>query len=325
MQGVFSPKDTNGNPVHAHGGQILRGPDGYWYWIGEDRTCRSKVSCYRSANLSQWEFRNHILTVDSVRRRHPYLITDLRLDVPGHRASIGVGCNIERPKVLYDAVRKRWVLWMHWELPDDYSAARCAVAVCDRIDGDYTYLGSFNPIGSMSRDCTVFQEDDGTAYFISTARENMDIHVYRLTEDYLAVDRLVRVLWPGQQREAPTLFQRHGRCLMLTSACTGWKPNQSSYAYANQPDGGWSLRFPFGDGTTYHSQPTWVFPVRDATTGEEVYWYLGDRWGGGGEDYFRSSYVLLPIRFVSDTELFLEKPESEPEQDADGDFSISGE
>lgn len=64
MKSVFLPKDQNGNTVHVHGGQILQ-YDGWYYWIGEDRTGRNKVSCYRSKDLENWEFRNHILTVDS--------------------------------------------------------------------------------------------------------------------------------------------------------------------------------------------------------------------------------------------------------------------
>ena len=99
-------------------------------------------------------------------------------------------------------------MWMHWERPNDYREARCAVAVCDTIDGDYTYLGSFNPLGYMSRDCTLFKDDDGTAYFISAANNNADIHIYRLTDDYLAIDSLVQILWPGQWREAPVVFKK---------------------------------------------------------------------------------------------------------------------
>ena len=76
-------------------------------------------------------------------------------------------------------------MWAHWEMPSDYKLARCAVAVCDTIDGDYTYLGSFNPMGYMSRDCTLFVDDDKCAYFISAARDNQDLHIYCLTEDYL--------------------------------------------------------------------------------------------------------------------------------------------
>lgn len=304
MKSVFLPQDDQGNTVHAHGGQILT-VEGRYYWIGEDRTERNKVSCYVSDDLKSWRFCNHILTVDSIKRKH-YVVSDPTLEVPGQEASIGAGCNIERPKVVYNEKTKKFVMWMHWELPRDYSKARCAVAVCDTVDGDYVYLGSFNPIGHMSRDCTLFVDDDKSAYFISAARENLDLHIYKLSEDYLSIDRLVRVLWPGQQREAPTMFKRNGYYYMLTSACTGWAPNQSSYAYAKAIDGDWSLRFDLGDETTYRSQPTCVIPRKNDSTGEMEYWYLGDRWGGGGSNYFKSEYVMLPLRFVSDTELYLD-------------------
>lgn len=294
QKSVFLPLDNHGEPVHAHGGQIIR-DGGRYYWIGEDRRGRNKVSCYVSDNLSEWTFCNHILTIDSPAKKY-YAVSDLALDVRDRHASIGTGCNIERPKVLYNSQTGMYVMWMHWELPDDYSCARCAVAVCDRIDGDYTYLGSFNPIGHMSRDCTLFQDDDGTAYFISTARENLDIHIYRLTDDFLAIDRLECVLWPGQQQEAPTVFKKDGLYYMLTSGCTGWAPNQSSYGVAPSITGPWSMRSNLGDETTYHSQPTWVLHNAGETS---QWWYLGDRWGGS-ERYYQSEYVLLPIRFTGD-------------------------
>ena len=298
QKSVFLPKDSLGRPVHAHGGQILL-RQGMYYWIGEDRTGRNRASCYRSANLRDWEFRNHILTVDSLAKPHPQMPTDLRLRVNG------AGCNIERPKVLFCRETGQFVMWMHWELPDNYQEARCAVAVCDTIDGDYTYLGSFRPIGHMSRDCTVFQDDDGSAYFISSARDNLDTHIYRLAPDYLSIDRLERVLWPGQQREAATVFKRRGIYFMLTSGCTGWAPNQSSYGWTRSLTGEWAIRRNLGNETTFLSQPTWVLPVYNAEKDEFNYWYLGDRWGGKGR-YFESQYVLLPLRFVGDTELFLE-------------------
>lgn len=302
MKSVFLPTDDRGLPVHAHGGHILR-DNGFFYFIGENRTGRSKVSCYRSKDLKTWEFRGNLLTVDSKTQKH-YFDTHLELDIPGQKASIGVGCNIERPKVIYNEKTGKYVMWMHWEMPNDYREARCAVAVCDTIDGEYTYLGSFNPLGYMSRDCTLFKDDDGTAYFISAANNNADMHIYRLTDDYLAIDSLVQILWPGQWREAPTVFKKDGIYYMLTSGCTGWAPNQSSYAFARSMDGEWSERFNLGDETTYRSQPTCVICPENDLGGK--YYYLGDRWGGGGENYFKSEYVLLPLTIHEDGRLSLE-------------------
>ncbi|GKX29362.1 hypothetical protein SH1V18_18420 [Vallitalea longa] len=290
--------DDNGEVLHAHGGQIFL-HEGTYYWIGEDRRKRNKVSCYSSRDLLTWRFCNHILTLDSPIKKH-YVRTSHDLEIEGQEACIGNGCNIERPKVIYNERTKQFVMWMHWEKPADYSEARCAIAVCDRVDGDYEYLGSFNPIGNMSRDCTLYKDDNGIAYFISSSRNNADIKIYRLSQDYLSVDKEVRTLWPGQYREAPTVFKRNGLYYMLTSACTGWDPNQSCYSYSDKIDGDWSGLIPIGDDTTYRSQPTCVLPIKQKDKEKTVYYYIGDRWGGQGDSYYESTYVILPMDFMDD-------------------------
>lgn len=298
--------DDRGEVLHAHGGYMLY-ENGYYYWFGENRTGDIRVSCYRSKDLEHWEFRNHVLTCDSKVHGH-YVRSDTRLrkEVTLKDGSKKMGsCNIERPKVLYNSKTKQYVMWMHYENGVHYGDARCAVAVSDKIDGDYTYYGSFNPIGNMSRDCTVFKEEDGTAYFISAARENADLIIYRLTEDYLAIDEQVRILWPGQAREAPVLFKRNDRYYMLSSACTGWLPNQGKYAVSDSLTGRWSTLKPFGDKTTYDSQPAFILPLETAKGVEWI--YVGDRWNG--EDYPASTYVFFPLHFNEIGELTLENCE----------------
>ncbi len=39
-------------------------------------------------------------------------------------------------------------MWMHKENGTDYGEARAAVASSATVDGDYTYHGSFRPLGS---------------------------------------------------------------------------------------------------------------------------------------------------------------------------------
>ncbi|MCS7458992.1 family 43 glycosylhydrolase [Paenibacillus doosanensis] len=289
-------KDTSGQPLHAHGGGMLQsGP--YIYWFGENRQGRKRVSCYRTTDMTNWEFRGDVLTLDSRflpidMRTSPELVTD---------KETGRGANIERPKVIYNAATGKYVMWMHWENGQDYGAARCAIASCDTVDGDYVYHGSFNPSGAMSRDCTLFVDDDGAAYFISAARDNADLHMYRLSDDYLAIDEHVRTLWPGQYREAPALVKRNGVYFMISSGCTGWEPNQGKYAYSRSLTGRWSGLLDFGGPTTYDTQPTFILPLQgEAGTS---YWYVGDRWHPG--DYHRSSYAILPIRFPDDTTMTL--------------------
>ncbi len=292
--------DTDGNIMHCHGAGILE-HEGWYYLFGEDRRGRSRVSCYRSRDLVNWEFRNICLTLDSATKRH-YVRTDLRLApmnsgpmTPEEAAAVGLqpighrGANIERPKVLYCEATGKFVMWMHFENGRDYNAARCAVAVCDTVDGDYVYMGSFNPVGNMSRDCTLYKDEDGTAYFISSARDNADMIVYRLSEDYLTVAEQVKTLWPGQFREAPVVIKEKGRYYMLTSQCTGWNPNQGGVASADAIEGRWSAIRPFGNETTFNTQPTAAVKVGD------TWLYIGDRWDPS--NYLNSTIVMLPIKF----------------------------
>lgn len=112
--------DTDGNPVHAHGGHMLF-EDGYYYWFGENRNGRKRVSCYRSADLKNWEWRNDVLTLDSPVKPvyHP---TSLELEPmeTGESASRH-GAVIERPKVLYNS-RSYLYVGDRWD-PADYHAS----------------------------------------------------------------------------------------------------------------------------------------------------------------------------------------------------------
>lgn len=80
----------------------------------------------------------------------------------------------------------------------------------------------------MSRDCTLFEDKDGSAYFISASRDNADLHVYRLTDDYLNADCLVHKLWQGEYREAPAVMERAGKYYMFSSFCTAGRPTSAA-------------------------------------------------------------------------------------------------
>ncbi len=240
--------DTSGSPLHAHGGGVIK-VGAYYYWFGENRNADNTfryVDAYRSTDLKNWEFRNHVLTEAT----DPELAT----------------ANIERPKVMYNAATGKFVMWMHKENGVDYSEARAAVAVSDTVDGDYTWQGSFRPLGQhMSRDITVYVDTDGTGYMVSAARENYDLHIYRLTADYTGIAALVADPWHGGHREAPALFKRGGVYFMLTSGATGWSPNQQQYATATSLAGPWTAMTNIGDSTTYGSQTAYVLPMQGSS------------------------------------------------------------
>ena len=298
--------DTQGNPIHAHGGCIIK-IDNIFYWYGEDRRKNYYVSCYSSKDLMNWEFKNHVLTTES-KILQCYNSSALKY-------KYGKKINIERPKVIYNSKIQKYVMWMHYENGYDYLQAAVAIATCDTPDGDFCYHGCFNPIQNMSRDCTIFIDKASTPFFVSAAKNNADLNVYSLTSDYMGVDKLEKVLFKGKYREAPAFFEAQDKIFLLTSECTGWNPNQSGYAFADNIYSEWSDIFNFGDEKTYHTQPAFVLTVHKGNT--KQYIYIGDRWGGNEWDgidktyfvYENSSYYFSLIEVAENNNIFLKKCE----------------
>ncbi len=276
-------KDTNGMEIHAHGGHIIFFNDTY-YWYGENRLEDIYVSVYSSKDLVNWKFENNVLTTHSKIAPHRVRTNLSLINERGNKI------NIERPKVIYNKQIKKFVMWMHVENGIDYGKATCAIAIADSPTSEFIYLGSFNPFGFMSRDCTLFVDDDDSAYFISSSRDNADLHIYRLSDDYLNVDKLVNILWQGEYREAPAMVKYNNIYYLLTSYCTGWEPNQCKYGTATNIAGAWSSLKNIGNETTFNTQPAFIL----TTSNNDIY-YFSDRWNG--ENYFASSYVVLPLEF----------------------------
>ena len=129
----FRPKevwnDTEGNPINAHGGDILY-HKGTYYWYGEYkvgktvlpsdatweryRTDVTGVSCYSSKDLLNWKFEGVALKA---------ITDDPNSDI--HPTQV-----LERPKVVYNQKTKKFVMWMHIDSPD-YSKAEAGVAIAD--------------------------------------------------------------------------------------------------------------------------------------------------------------------------------------------------
>lgn len=129
-------KDTQGKHINAHGGNILS-YKGTYYWYGESRSDSGKpysslgVSVYSSKDMKTWKDCGIVLPVSSEKGS----------DIEG-------GCIIERPKVVYNAATKKFVMWFHLELKGQgYSAARYGIATSDTPTGTFEYVrsGRVNP------------------------------------------------------------------------------------------------------------------------------------------------------------------------------------
>lgn len=274
-------KTEQGEVVQAHAPGFVR-QGGLWYMVGEDRShaWNPDVNLYSSPDLVHWRFEKKIIRNG---------VTDRRL---------GRSRMIERAKLLYCARTGKYVVWCHWE-SRDYSASEAACFQCDSVDGNYQLVWAGRPLGIKSRDCNVFVDHDGTAYFISTTNENQDLGLFRLSDDYLSMVEHTR-LFAGERREAPAIVRvpsakgsEECRYFMFSSACTGWAPNQCKLSYTTNLKSGWSPLTDIGDDKAYRTQPAAILEVKGSR--QTTYLYVGDRWMD--PDLPSTKTIVFPIAF----------------------------
>lgn len=261
--------------IQAHGGGITQVGSTY-YWFGEDKTGENStdayfqnVPCYSSTDLVNWTFVNNVLTKQA-------------------SGDLGPNCIVERPKVIYNSSTGQYVMYMHID-NSNYSEAKVGVATSSTICGNYTYRGSFQPLGYQSRDMSLFKDDDGTAYLLSEDRAN-GLRIDKLSADYLSVVSSVAVL---SDYEAPAMFKSNGVYYLLGSHLTGWSANDNQYTTATSLAGPWSSWSSFAApySNTYNSQTTFVLPITGSSG--TTFMFMGDRWNAN--DLSDSPYIWLPL------------------------------
>ena len=311
--------DDGGRHINAHGGGILKYDDTY-YWFGEHKSEHTSdalvgVMCYSSKDLVNWRNCGVALSVTEPaanqgngRAMRGRATTD---------SDIERGCILERPKVIYNPVTKKFCMWFHLELKGQgYSAARYGVAVADRPEGPYKFLYSSRanagtwPVegspmnfdeylkrdfgtGQMARDMTLFVDDDGKAYHIFSSEENFTLHIAELTADYLHHNGRYTRMAPGGQNEAPAIFKHDGTYWMITSGCTGWAPNEARMFSAPSIWGPWTqhpnpCRGPLAE-KTFNGQSTFILPINGQ------YIFMADIWRPNHP--IDARYIWLPIDF----------------------------
>lgn len=321
---AFMPMlDVDGNAINASDGGIIYA-EGRYHWYGlrlrplpfatgekGGQVSDTGVVMYVSDDLVSWEYEGVILacTVDAGPLHAPM--------------------RFERPKIIYNKDTRKYVLWCHYvAYPGDHGftagTAEAGVAVCDVVNGQYEFLGTCRPIDGegLVRDCTLFQDDDGVAYFVYDRQISREfhpvlqpfercLHIVRLSEDYLSpTNEFVRID-AADAREAPCLVKHNGKYYMITSGLTGWEYNQAKYFMADEIMGVWrDMGDPcVGDGehTTFRTQGTYIF-----TTQKHADIFMCERHNTA--DFSCCGHVWLPLHFNSDGTLeisYTEAPDIE--------------
>ena len=290
--------DSEGNHVEVHHGGIIFAEGKYW-WYGQTfhrvpkgpnvwPATETGVCMYSSNNLFDWKYEGVVLACTP----------SGELEGP---------MRFERAKILYNDRTKKFVMWFHYigkgsgpTLP--VGRADAGVATCDKINGNYQWHGYQRPLGpNMTvKDCTLFKDDDGQAYFIFASYSvdrpgDFRMYVARLSGDYLKTAE-VHEIADSKRREAPAMIKKNGYYFLITSGVSGFRPNAARCHRAENILGPYTDIGEFCRGPkkeiTFNSQSTFILELHDKP-GHFI--FMGDRWNRENMRY--SSHVWLPLEF----------------------------
>jgi len=324
-------KDTDGVHINAHGGGILF-IDGMYYWYGEYKTSGRAgnvslegISCYTSKDLYNWHNEGIVLKVEQDSNseitkgcvmERPKVIFNKKtgkyvmwfhLELKGQgynaaKAAVAISDSPKGPFKFKKSYRPNKGAWPidfkdEFKIPGNNEAALKSWSPqwLTAIKNGMLVRKDFDK-GQMSRDMTVYVDDDEKAYLIHSSEENLTLHISELTDDYLDFTEKWTRVAPAGHNEAPAIFKKDGVYYMITSGCTGWEPNEARSFSAKSIWGPWESLGNPGVGKdaslTFHSQSTYILPVPGK---KDQFIFMADRWKP--ENAIEGSYVWLPISF----------------------------
>ncbi|WP_159523811.1 glycoside hydrolase family 43 protein [Sunxiuqinia indica] len=325
--------DSDSIHINAHGGGILF-HDNTYYWFGEHKTegrggntALVGVRCYSSTDLYNWKNEGVALSASdepgsdiekgSVIERPKVIYNEktgkfvmwFHLELKGQgysaaRTGLAVSDQATGPYTFVKSLRPNQKEW-----PVDYPESMKSQEYKTDLKwwtpawreaiSDGLFLKRDSEEGQMSRDMTLFVDDDGKAYHIHSSEDNLTMHISELTDDYQSFTGKYVRLFPGGHNEAPALFKYDGSYYLLASGCTGWDPNDARIFKADNIWGPWeSLGNPcVGEDAdlTFHSQSTYILPIQGK---ENAYIYMGDRWTP--KNPIDGRYIWLPLTFENE-------------------------
>lgn len=329
-------QDNNGKHINAHGGNIIM-YNGKYYWYGENRpdrgyTTEVGVGVYSSTDLRNWTDEGVALAVSEVaghdiergcimeRPKVVYnektkkfaMLFHLELKGRGYEAARVAFAESDSPtgpfrfirslrtnagiwpfdmkkKQIKEAKKTDASAWKDWWTPEWRKETEKGMYLWRDMKG-----------GQMSRDMTVFIDDDGKAYHITSSQENLTLLVNELTDDYMDFTGKYNMIAPGGQNEAPCIVKHDGKYWLICSGCTGWDPNEARMFVSESIWGPWKqLPSPFvGTATGYRN-----FPAKKTFGAQGTYImqmngkpvFMADIWNP--RHLSQSLHLWLPITF----------------------------
>ena len=297
ISNVEPRRDTSGQIMDMHDGNMHIGEDGTYYWYAAGYGgCPEKsgpTGC-KGGFVGCGFYNNHSVNLFTSR--------DL-LTWTSHGNVLPEANRVDHvlfsPKVLYNANNKEYVLWYNYVPHYSYGVATSKSPFGPFQTVNATAGASFRfgyPTNSDIGDFSVWADDDGTGYFLYSAHAHCQVE--QLTDDYLAstwsTTNQSSAVFP-HGNEAPALFKRGSLWYALVSeSCCYCQPGGKVHAYsATKPLGPYDYLGeiaagpnPFGGDIATSSQQTNVFPVKSSKStnpgvgnpDDVTFMWQGDRW-----------------------------------------------
>lgn len=299
-------RDTCGRRIQAHGGALFY-EDGTYYWYGEnkDRTDGKNsiwtwgIRAYASEDLYNWEDLGLIIEPD--------------LENPD--SNLFPTAHVDRPHILKCEKNGKYVCWI--KISGD--EACFAVLQADAFRGPYSIVAeNYRPLGIKVGDFDIVKEEGGKAYLFMDA-DHKGILGMELSEDFLTAEKEISRQYEGLHapfcREGVALFERGGKKYMLTSGMSGYIPNKSDAAVAdNWTDAFVSIGNPHvedASNASFNSQISQVFKVPDK---KDLYISIADRWVPGYPvDAARADMIERSIAAHYEPDKYRTSPEEQKE------------
>lgn len=263
--------DTDGKPIQAHAGSLIAVDDTF-YWYGENKEYTDGKSgieswgirFYRSKDLYNWEDLGAIIPAN----------------IEDPESPLSYKVYPERPHIIYNPVTKKYVCWIKIRgLGPQFRT----VLVADDITGPYMMVHEkLFPAGLHAGDFDFVVDENTNKAYMYFEHDHSEIICAELTEDWTDVTENISHHFPRKPpntREAPALFKHDNTIYMTTSGLSGYFPNPSEIASAQDYHGPFKtlgiLHPNDVTETSFNSQISDVFKVPGK---KNLYIALADTW-----------------------------------------------
>ncbi|KAH8772477.1 glycosyl hydrolase [Diaporthe sp. PMI_573] len=172
-------------------------------------------------------------------------------------------------------------MWWHANAPNRaYNWLLQGHTVSDTIEGPYTYIDAYRPLGNWSQDFGVFTNPDTNKSYASYSngdrREARDVYLTSYNEDVTGLDEVI-YRWDKFDLETPSIVKTDAGYFAIMGHKTGYRPNNVVAFRADKLEGPWSQPWIINPLNTRGLNPQSGNTLTIHGSKQTTHLYLGDR------------------------------------------------